>query len=53
MRQGHGKKNQTGSSVRKNQTNVGRVSQYTSPLRKDISLFSQAIGAKATGTIFL
>jgi hypothetical protein len=46
-RQGHGKKNQVGNWGRKNQTNAGRVSQYTLPLQQNVSLFSQAIGGQA------
>jgi len=37
---------------KKNQTNARRVSQYTSPLQRNVSLFSQAIGSQATGTVF-
>jgi hypothetical protein len=47
-RQGHGKKNPTGSGGEKNQANAGRVSQYTSPLQRNVSLFSQAIGSQAS-----
>jgi len=32
----------------KNQTNAGRVSQYTSPLQRNVSLFSQAIKSQAS-----
>jgi hypothetical protein len=37
---------------KKNQTDAGRVSQYTSPLQRNVSLFSQAIGSQASNGIF-
>lgn len=46
-RQGHGKKKSTWELGKKNQTDAGRVSQYTSPLQRNVSLFSQAIGSQA------
>jgi hypothetical protein len=45
--QGHGKKKSSGELGEKNQTNAGRVSQYTSPLQRNVSLFSQVIGSQA------
>jgi hypothetical protein len=40
-RQGHGKKKSSGELGEKNQTNAGRVSQYTSPLQREyFSIFS-------------
>jgi hypothetical protein len=50
--QGHGKKKSSGELGKKNQTNAGRVSQYTSPLQRNVSLFSQAIGSQASGGFF-
>jgi len=44
---GHDKKKSSGELEKKNQTNAGRVSQYTSPLQRNVSLFSQAIGSQA------
>jgi hypothetical protein len=49
--QGHDKKKSSGKLGKKNQTNAGRVSQYTSPLQRNVSLFSQAIGSQASGYI--
>jgi hypothetical protein len=37
----------SGELGKKNQTDTGRVSQYTSPLQRNVSLFSQAIGSQA------
>jgi hypothetical protein len=34
----------SGELGKKNQTDTGRVSQYTSPLQRNVCLFSQAIG---------
>jgi hypothetical protein len=47
MRQGHDKKKSSRELGEKNQTNAGRVSQYTSPLQRNVSQFSQAIGSQA------
>lgn len=41
----------SGELGKKNQTNAGRVSQYTSPLQRNVSLFSQAIGLNANKVI--
>jgi hypothetical protein len=51
-RQGHGKKKSSGELGKKNQTNAGRVSQYTSPLQRNVLLFSQAIDSQASGGYF-
>jgi len=37
----------------KNQTNAGCVSQYTSPLQRNVCLFSQAIGSHASNENFV
>jgi hypothetical protein len=42
-RQGHDKKKTSGELGEKNQTNAGRVSQYTSPLRRRFFQLSQAV----------
>jgi hypothetical protein len=42
----------SGELGEKNQTNAGRVSQYTSPLQRNISLFSQAICGQASCRVF-
>jgi hypothetical protein len=38
----------SGKLGKKNQTDAWRVSQYTSPLQRNVSLFSQAIGSQAS-----
>jgi hypothetical protein len=38
----------SGELGKKNLTNAGRVSQFTSPLQRNVSLFSQAIGSQAS-----
>jgi hypothetical protein len=39
--------NSSGKLRKKNQIDAGRVGQYTSPLQRNVSLFSQAIGSQA------
>lgn len=51
-RQGHDKKKSSGELGKKNQTNAGRVSEYTSPLQRNVFLFSQAIDSQASGENF-
>ena len=46
-RQGRDKKKSSGELGEKNQTNAGRVS-YTSPLQRNVFLFSQAISSQAS-----
>jgi hypothetical protein len=43
------RKNQVWNWGIKTKTDAGRVSQYTSPLQRNVSLFSQAIGGQANG----
>jgi hypothetical protein len=45
-------KKSSGELGEKNQTNAGCVSQYTSPLQRNVSLFSQAIYSQASGGYF-
>jgi hypothetical protein len=47
MRQGRDKKKSSRELGEKNQTNAGRVSQYTLLLQQNAAPFSQAIGSQA------